>query len=286
METGGSGVAGLGDAAGHFTCTEARLASSQHPPPLKHWPTRALLGSRGEGTSNWTLSKRGLRVDYEGTEDWEEQASPCCSGRAGEAGWRLWGGAREATALTHRPGRRSELLALDYPSRPEKKARSNRPEPEAPQVPFRLAKRRPGWQIAGKGQARLAGGGPSGAWAFLGANEQSQFPDATPNLRPAGGRGFWLGGGGPGERSELSASCKSRPRRSGHALQPVTWGAKMAVSQTQTGSPVRAASVEQMEDREAPQVGGNLGWCGSSPRRWYTWRIWANGGLVPTLWRA
>lgn len=48
METGGSGVAGLGDAAGHFTCAEARLASSQHPPPLKVWPTGAFLGKRQE----------------------------------------------------------------------------------------------------------------------------------------------------------------------------------------------------------------------------------------------
>lgn len=30
-----------------------------------------------------------LRVDYEGTEDWREQASSCCCGRAEEAGWRL-----------------------------------------------------------------------------------------------------------------------------------------------------------------------------------------------------
>lgn len=127
-----------------FTCTEARLASSQHPPPLKHWPTRALLGNREGEVSNWTLSKRGFRVDYEGTGDWGEQASPRCSGRAEGGGLEARRGTGEAAALTHRLGLRSKRPGLGYASRPEKKARSNRPAPEQPQVPFRLAKRRPG----------------------------------------------------------------------------------------------------------------------------------------------
>lgn len=48
-----------------------------------------------------------------------------------------------------------ELPGLGYPSRPEKKARSNRPAPEPPLVPFRLARltiwqrTRQGWLGAG-----------------------------------------------------------------------------------------------------------------------------------------
>lgn len=89
-----------------------------------------------------------------GTEDWREQASRCCCGRAG----RLAGGSEEEPKKPqpqNTPIRPKELPGLDYPSRPEKKARSNRPALELPLVAFRLAKltnwqrTRQGWLGAG-----------------------------------------------------------------------------------------------------------------------------------------
>lgn len=62
-----------------------------------------LTGPFPSGSWGWTM----------GTEDWEEQASPCCSGRPGGGGLEVLRRTREATALTHQPGRRSELPALD-----------------------------------------------------------------------------------------------------------------------------------------------------------------------------
>lgn len=113
MEPGGSGVAGLGDTAGHWTCTKGRQASSQRP-HLEISAGRGLfLGSGGNflsgpfpsGVKGWNTREletgRGVRP-LRGEE---------VVGAALAAGWGLkGGGAQEAEALTHEPGQRGELL--------------------------------------------------------------------------------------------------------------------------------------------------------------------------------
>lgn len=124
------------------------------PPPRNIGWQKALLGKWGE-FSLWSLSKRGKRMEYEGTRDWERSqtaAGEQVVGAALAAGWGFrGGGAREAEALTHEPGQRGELLQgvkgpADRPQltevpRREESAQQHPCAPTAPRTPSAEVKR-------------------------------------------------------------------------------------------------------------------------------------------------
>lgn len=211
MEPGGSGVAGLGDTAGHRTCSQRApglLAAPPAPAP-KHWPARGSSRGVGSNCRSGPLSARSERMEYEGTRDGGEEPDrgegrrPV--GDALAAGGALRGGrAREAGALIHGPGQGGELLPgtrgagssprLRCPD--ERKSRSYNPVFATPHVPLqvgegaRLTNRRAGERGAGRR------GGPTGGWASSEPMSSRHFGTPRPITARMEGAAFdWVGAG-------------------------------------------------------------------------------------------